>query len=58
MDDNEPMTSVTMEVGQCSVTITTSAGWNPEMIEDSLIRVRRQLVATVRQLGLVTTPDD
>ena len=49
----EPHTSVTLEVGQVSVTITTSAGWTPEMIEDSLTRVKRVVVATVQQLGLV-----
>ncbi len=59
MDDDETtMTSVSMEVGQVSVTITTSAGWTPEMVEDSLIRMQRQIVAAVRKLGLVATAED
>lgn len=57
-DDDGTGTSVTMEVGQVSVTIATSAGWTPEMIEHTLTRMRRQIVATVRQLGLIDIPED
>jgi len=61
MDDDDrttPHTSVTMQVGQVCVTIETTVGWTPEMVEDSLIRIRRQIVATCRQLGLVTPSDE
>jgi len=57
-DDITPGTSVCMEVGQVCVTIATSAGWTPEMIEDSLVKMRRQIVATIRQLGLIAIPDE
>ena len=46
-------TSVTMSMGQAMVTVETSLGLTPEMMEDILIRVRRQVVATILDLGLV-----
>ena len=46
-------TSVTMSVGQAMVTVETSLGLTPEMMEDVLIRVRRQVVAAILDLGLV-----
>jgi len=46
-------TSVTMGVGPVIVTIETSLGLTPEMMEDVLIRCRRQVVAAAQDLGLV-----
>ena len=46
-------TSVTMSMGQAMVTVETSLGLTPEMMEDILIRVRRQVVAAILDLGLV-----
>ena len=46
-------TSVTMSMGQAMVTVETSVGLTPEMMEDILIRVRRQVVAAILDLGLV-----
>ena len=46
-------TSVTMSVGQVMVTVETSLGLTPEMMEDVLIRCRRQVVAAILDLGLV-----
>jgi len=46
-------TSVTLSVGQVAITIETSPGLTPEMMEDVLIRCRRQVVATILDLGLV-----
>jgi hypothetical protein len=46
-------TTVRMTVGPVQVTITTDVGWTPEMIDDSLTKVRRHVVAVSRQLGLV-----
>ena len=57
MDDDDTTTpaatSVTMSVGQVMVTVETSLGLTPEMMEDILIRVRRQVVAAILDLGLV-----
>ena len=56
MDDDTTTpaaTSVTMSMGQAMVTVETSLGLTPEMMEDILIRVRRQVVATILDLGLV-----
>ena len=56
MDDDvttPAATSVTMSVGQVMVTVETSLGLTPEMMEDVLIRCRRQVVATILDLGLV-----
>jgi hypothetical protein len=54
-DDTTPAaTSVSMSVGPVIVTIETSLGLTPEMMEDVLIRARRQVVAAAaRELGLV-----
>ena len=46
-------TSVSMSVGQVALTVETSVGLTPEMMEDVLIRVRRQVVAAILDLGLV-----
>jgi len=46
-------TSVTMGVGPVVITIETSIGLTPEMMEDVLIRCRRQVVAAAQDLGLV-----
>jgi len=46
-------TSVSMGIGQVIVTIETSLGLTPEMMEDVLIRCRRQVVAAALELGLV-----
>ena len=57
MDDDDTTipaaTSVTMSMGQAMVTVETSLGLTPEMMEDILIRVRRQVVAAILDLGLV-----
>jgi len=42
-----------MSVGPVIVTIETSLGLTPEMMEDVLIRARRQVVAAAHELGLV-----
>jgi len=42
-----------MGVGPVIVTIETSLGLTPEMMEDVLIRCRRQVVAAAQDLGLV-----
>jgi hypothetical protein len=49
-------TSVTLGCGQVIATVEVSVGLTPEMLEDVLIRVRRQVVATVLDLGLVQAP--
>ena len=46
-------TTVSMSVGPVIVTIETSLGLTPEMMEDVLIRARRQVVAAAHELGLV-----
>ena len=46
-------TSVTMSIGCVATTIETSLGLTPEMMEDVLIRARRQVVAAILGLGLV-----
>ena len=46
-------TTVSMSVGPVIVTIETSLGPTPEMMEDVLIRARRQVVAAAHKLGLV-----
>jgi hypothetical protein len=46
-------TSVAMGVGPVVITIETSLGLTPEMMEDVLIRCRRQVVAAAQDLGLV-----
>ena len=51
-------TSVSMSVGPVVVTIETSLGLTPEMMEDVLIRCRRQVVAAAQDLGLVVTAED
>ena len=57
MADDDPTTpaatSVTMSCGQVVLTVETSLGLTPEMMEDVLIRCRRQVVATILDLGLV-----
>ena len=56
MDDDTTTpaaSSVTMSCGQVIATVETSVGLTPEMMEDVLIRVRRQVVATILDLGLV-----
>jgi len=56
MDDDvttPAATSVSMSLGQVCVTIETSLGLTPEMLEDVLIRCRRQVVAAILDLGLV-----
>ena len=53
-DDLTPSaTSITLSVGQVALTVETSLGLTPEMMEDVLIRCRRQVVATILDLGLV-----
>jgi hypothetical protein len=56
--DTDAHTSVTMSAFDVVGTIETNAGWTPEMVDDSLSRIRKQIVATLRQLGVVPTPDD
>jgi hypothetical protein len=51
-------TSVSMSVGPVVVTIETSLGLTPEMMEDVLIRCRRQVVAAAQDLGLVVQAED
>ena len=51
-------TSVSMSVGPVVVTIETSLGLTPEMMEDVLIRARRQVVAAAQDLGLVVQAED
>ena len=51
-------TSVSMSVGPVIVTIETSLGLTPEMMEDVLIRCRRQVVAAAQDLGLVVPAED
>jgi len=46
-------TSVSMSVGPVVVTIETSLGLTPEMMEDVLTRCRRQVVAAAIELGIV-----
>ena len=46
-------TGITMSIGQVIISVETSLGWTPEMVEDTLIRVRRQVVAAIMDLGLV-----
>jgi hypothetical protein len=46
-------TSITMNIGPVAVSIETSLGLTPEMMEDVLIRCRRQVVAAALDLGLV-----
>ena len=46
-------TSVSMSVGPVVITIETSLGLTPEMMEDTLIRCRRQVVAAAQDLGLI-----
>ena len=57
MDDDVTLTpaatSVSMSVGPVVVTIETSLGLTPEMMEDVLTRCRRQIVAAALDLGLV-----
>ena len=57
MDDDDTTTpaatSVTMGVGPVVITIETSLGLTPEMMEDVLIRAHRQVVAAAHELGLV-----
>ena len=56
MDDvAEQSVTISMACGQVVVTLETSVGWTPEMIEDALIRIRRQVVGAVQDLGLVGT---
>ena len=58
-DDEDEMcecgtgTSVSMSMGQVAITVQTSAGWTPEMIDHTLTRMSRQLVHAVNALGLV-----
>ena len=42
-----------MSVGQVTLTVEIGLGLTPEMMEDVLIRCRRQVVATILDLGLV-----
>ena len=51
-------TSVSMSVGPVVVTIETSLGLTPEMMEDVLIHCRRQVVAAAQDLGLVVQAED
>jgi len=51
-------TSVSMSVGPVVVTIETSLGLTPEMMEDVLIRCRRQVVAAALDIGLVVQAED
>ena len=57
MDEDDTITpaatSVTMGVGPVVITIETSLGLTPEMMEDVLIRCRRQVVAAALDLGIV-----
>lgn len=57
MDDDDTTTpaatSVSMSVGPVVVTIETSLGLTPEMMEDVLTRCRRKVVAAALDLGLV-----
>ena len=51
-------TAVSMSVGPVVVTIETSLGLTPEMMEDVLIRCRRQVVAAAQDLGLAVQAED
>ena len=56
MDDDTTTpaaTSVTMSCGQVVLTVETSLGLTPEMMEDVLIRARLQVVAAALDLGIV-----
>ena len=55
MDEETPHTAISMACGQVVVTLETSVGWTPEMMEDALIRIRRQVVGAIQDLGLVGT---
>ena len=49
--DNEG-TCLSFSFGDLAFAIETSATWTPEMVEDATNRMRRQMVAAARQLGL------
>jgi len=51
-------TAVSMSVGPVVVTIETSLGLTPEMMEYVLIRCRRQVVAAALDIGLVVQAED
>ena len=51
-------TSVSMGVGPVVVAVETSLGLTPEMMEDILIRCRRQVVAAALDIGLVVPAED
>ena len=57
MDDDATTTpaatSVSMSVGTVVIAVEIGLGLTPEMMEDVLIRCRRQVVAAILDLGLV-----
>ena len=54
MDDiDTTVTTISMSVGQVAISIETGVGLTPELVEDFLIRARRQCVACILELGLV-----
>ena len=57
MDDDQrrPMI-VDMSYGNLNVHVESPATWTPEVIEHVLTRVRRELVASARQLGVTLDP--
>ena len=60
MDDEtilELGTHLSIEAAGVHITMLTSAALTPEMSEHVLVRMRRQLVAAARQLGLTETSD-
>jgi len=54
MADTTPSaTTITLSVSEVAASIEMSVGLTPEMVEDVLMRCRRQVVGTCTDLGLV-----
>jgi hypothetical protein len=49
---DETGTTLSIGFGDLTIDVTTTAPWTPELIDHTLTRMRRHLVAGARQLGL------
>ena len=58
MDDYDgPLTIVSISYGDLDATVSTRGNWTPDMIDDALLKLRRQIVAGARQLGMAPIDD-
>jgi hypothetical protein len=59
MDDyTGPLTNIDIRFGDLEIHVDTRANWTPDMIDDGLLKARRQLIAGARQLGMTAVEAD